>query len=130
MKAFAMDSIRTLIVMTCLALGGCVFGYYAPAPKGYDGDWVISSGGAIIDSCSLGPGLWSGTTPGLCIYPPSYACAANSSCKKVPAGTPVRVLGELVREGEDVSLRVGRDDDQRVVHTLYWDRIKPILERP
>lgn len=117
---------RCLGYLACLGLTGCIFGYYAPAPDGYRGDFVLASR-ATIESCDIGPGLWSGSTPATCIYPGECACDRGTV---LPAGTAVKVLHEFVLEGEDVSLRVGTGAATKVVHTRQWDQMKKILKRP
>jgi hypothetical protein len=117
---------RCLCCLACFCLTGCIFGYYAPAPDGYRGDFVLASK-ATIDSCDIGPGLWSGSTPAICIYPGECTCDQGTI---LPAGTPVKVLHEFVFEGTDVSLRVGSGAKSKVVHTRRWEQVKQILQRP
>ncbi len=113
-------------VAACLSLTGCIFGYIAPAPDGFRGDFVLKDD-AQLTSCSLGPGMWSGSTPGTCI---GFGCSEN--CISVPAGTPVRVLHTFVHADgiEDVSIRVGEGSGARVAH-LYgtWGGFKEHLAR-
>ena len=117
------------LYLACLGLGGCIFGYYVPAPADSRGDFVLSSEGASLEPCDLGPGIWDANTPGTCIYVGSRKC---SGCILLPAGTPIRVLHAYIGDGyQDVSIEVGIGTRRKVVHALRnWAHVRQSLVRP
>ncbi|HEX6832818.1 MAG TPA: hypothetical protein VF132_04730 [Rudaea sp.] len=111
-----------------LSLAGCIFGYYAAAPEGYGGEFVLNRT-AWLDSCGLGPGLWSGSTAGTCLV---LSCE-GSDCVELKPGTPVRATHTFVTADgiRDVTLRIGRGADSKQAHAYgSFDGIKEALVRP
>lgn len=120
------QSFWLLFGMSCLGLTGCIHGYHAPAPDGYRGDFVIGADGATLIPCDIGPGFWSGSVAGTCIFSGRRPC---ETCTILPPGTPVRVLHQFVHEATDVSIRVGHGPDAKVAHTRNWEQFKKAIER-
>ena len=107
-------------------LTGCIFGYVAPAPDGFQGHFVLNVD-AQLTSCDLGPGVWSGSTPGTCL-----ALRCYGDCAPVPVGTPIEILHTFVHADgiRDISVRVGSGSSGNLAH-LYgsWDEFQRYLVR-
>jgi hypothetical protein len=104
-------ALRAFALTSCLALSGCVFGYYALAPADYHGAFVLSAD-ASIGECDIGPGLWTTEVMSTCIYVGGCQCSTPTIA---PRGTRIRVLHRFTGDHEDVTLRVGEGSTSRVV---------------
>ena len=117
-------AILTATVGACL--GGCIHGYYWPVPRQYQGEYVVNSLGATVYPCNVGPGLFSGNTPGWCFEARRLECA---DCVPVFPGTPVRILNTYVFEDTDVTLAIGDGLLRKVAHmsARNWDAAAKLL---
>ena len=112
-----------LFSLMLLTLSGCIFGYVAPAPDGYHGNFVLTRD-AQLTECYLGPGIWSDKS-GTCIV---FDC--SSDCSSVSVGTSIEVLHTWVNADDvlDVSVRVGSTG--KVAHVYAaWEEFKKYLAR-
>lgn len=121
-----------LLHMGCLTLAGCLT-TYAPVPNEFTGDFVLNGKGALLDSCSLGPGYWSGSTPATCIYC-GYSCGASSDCVLLPTGMHVQILRRIIHHGDskvdDLLIRVGSGKGCKEVHAYgNWTEVTQCLQR-